>query len=61
MDEKLLEGIIIQLAELNKSVEQLVVRLDKTLTDFTEFSERFEEVMTQLEDERRLDITRDYN
>ena len=61
MDEKLLEGILIQLGAVNGSLENLANRLDKFIVDLSEFSERFEEVMDKIEDERRLDLTRDYN
>lgn len=52
MDQKileLLEHIVAELAELRR-------RLDKNTTDLSDFSDRFEEVMLQLENERRLDF-----
>ena len=51
MDEELL----IQLTYINTAISQLVDRIDRYDTDLREFAERFEEVMTQLENERRLD------
>jgi hypothetical protein len=44
------------LAEL-KAIREAQINIT---TDFNEFNERFEDVITQLEDERRLDILRDY-
>lgn len=48
----MLEQILAQLATLSE-------RLEKYTTDLTEFSDRFEEVMSAVEDERRLDLMRD--
>ena len=58
---KLMESFVMQIAQVNANVAKLTERVDDLLVDLREFSERFEEVVTQLEDERRLDITRDYN
>lgn len=55
MDEKVLEAILVQLARLNKSVEHLTDKVERFVVDLGEFSERFDEVVTQLEGERRLD------
>ena len=55
MDEKVLEAILMQLARLNKSVEHLTDKVERFVVDLGEFSERFDEVVTQLEGERRLD------
>lgn len=58
---KLMESFVMQIAQVNANVAKLTDRVEGLLIDLKEFSERFEEVVTQLEDERRLDITRDYN
>lgn len=39
---------------------QLMKRLDEVVSDFNEFGDRFEEVMQEVENERRLDALRDY-
>jgi hypothetical protein len=39
----------------------LAERVEKYAIDLSEFSDRFDEVVTQLEDERRLDLIQDYN
>ena len=36
-------------------------KLDKHIADLSEFSERFEEVVLQMEAERRLDWQNDFN
>ena len=51
MDEiagKILEGILTQVGLLNGKIDRLTL-------DLGEFSERFEEIMEQIEHERRLD------
>lgn len=48
----LLEAILMQVGQLN-------ARIEKITADWIEFSERFEDVVTQLEDERRLDLLKD--
>jgi hypothetical protein len=59
MDPKILEAIITQLAQLDAAVTKMVERMDKQLSDWEEFSERFDEVVTRLENERRLDFYAD--
>lgn len=59
--EKVLEGILMQLAQLDANVASAVERMDAISIDLEAFSERFEDVVTQLEDERRLDLARDYD
>jgi hypothetical protein len=57
MDEKkLLEAILLQLKALTDRVEKYAI-------DLSEFSDRFEEVVAELADERRLDLMsrEDYN
>ena len=60
MDKKALEAVLMQLSQLNANIEKLIERVDKNTTDLADFSERFEEVMTTVEDERRMDLLRDY-
>lgn len=56
MDPKILEAVITQLAQLDAAITKLVERVDKQILDWEEFSERFDEVVTRLEQERRLDF-----
>lgn len=74
MDE-ILNDILKKLDALNTAVLTLSGRVDtlalrateaasaaeKFVGDLEEFSERFEEVVTALEDERRLDLLREYD
>lgn len=61
MNEKLLEGILMQLGQLNATMTDLATKVEKYAFDLNEFSDRFEEVVTQLEDERRLDLLGEFN
>ena len=61
MDEKLVEAILMQLGQINANVSGLTEQIANMVTDLTEFSERFEEVVTAMENERRLDRLTDYN
>lgn len=61
VDTKLLEALVMQLGQINANLVQLTDRVDKFVFDLNEFSERFEEVVGQLENERRLDVSRDYD
>jgi hypothetical protein len=54
--EKVLADILVALVAINASIVKLSERIDSQMIEFKEFSERFEEVVTQLEDERRLDL-----
>lgn len=57
--DKQLEAIQVQLAgiaEAVKGIEALATAVKKFTTDLTDFSERFEEVVTALEAERRIDL-----
>lgn len=56
MDEKLLEAILVQLAQFSKKQDFLIERVDRFLVDLNEFSERFEEIVQGMEAERRLDL-----
>lgn len=58
---KQLEGILGQLGQMNANILKLADRIDGFMVDLREFSERFEDVVTQLEDERRLDNLERYN
>lgn len=61
--EEILKAIQAQLASIEASLTKvgpLAERVDKFVADLAEFSERFEEVVQQLADERRLDLLRDY-
>lgn len=60
MDKKALEAMLMQLTQLNANIERLIERVEKNTADIADFSERFEEVMTTVEDERRMDLLRDY-
>ena len=60
MDEALL-AIVAQLAQITAAQNRLTERLDKFIVDLSEFSERFEDVIENLENERRLDLMSDYN
>jgi uncharacterized tellurite resistance protein B-like protein len=59
--DKTLEAILIQLGLINTNLTKLAERVEKYAIDLSEFSDRFDEVVTQLEDERRLDLIQDYN
>jgi hypothetical protein len=61
VDEKVLESILLQLAQMNISFAKLTAEVEGLTADLKEFSDRFEEVVTQLEDERRLDLMGDFN
>lgn len=61
MDEKVVEAILIQLAQISAEQKTILETVSKITADFQEFAERFDEVVTQLEDERRLDLLGDYN
>lgn len=62
MDTKILETILAQLTLINANINRLNDRLDGYMTDLRDFSDRFDEVVTTLEQERRLDMIRDsYN
>ena len=67
MDDKIL-AIIAQLAQINTQLNTLIVastslsgRVEKYVADLEEFAQRFEEVVDQLENERRLDWQNDLN
>lgn len=47
------------LEQILKQLQILNAKLDQHRFDLAEFSERFEEVMTIVEDERRLDLIKD--
>jgi hypothetical protein len=53
----LMEDLLKQILAELKAIREAQINIT---TDFNEFNERFEDVITQLEDERRLDILRDY-
>ena len=57
MDEitKILEAIVAQLGQISAAQNRLTERVEKYVSDLEEFSQRFEEVVEQLENERRLD------
>lgn len=55
MDEQL-AAVHDQLAQLTIAVNALIERVEKQVTDLGEFAERFEDVMSQVESERRLDL-----
>ena len=60
-NQKILEAILMQIGQINANITRLADRVEVFTTDLREFSERFEDVVTQLEDERRLDRLEDYN
>jgi hypothetical protein len=60
METKMLEGLLEQIAALNVKLERLMTKVDGYTTDLAEFSERFEDVVGRLENERRLDLMGDY-
>lgn len=60
MAEKDIKEIKALVANVAAMQTQLMKRLDDIVSDFNDFSERFEEVITQVENERRLDALRDY-
>lgn len=60
MDEALL-ALITQQKLLTDAIARLMERVEVMASSVGEFSERFEEVMEQIENERRLDLITDYN
>lgn len=61
MDEKTLEAILLALGRIEDRLNTLTIAVDKNIADLAEFSERFDEVVTQLEAERRLDWQSNFN
>ena len=61
MDEKLAEAILIQLAQINANISGLNEQITGFVVDLSEFSDRFEEVVTEMENERRIDRLTEYN
>ena len=61
MDEKFQEVILLALASMEAKLDKLSDRVEKNITDLEEFGVRFDEVVTQLEAERRLDWQNDFN
>jgi hypothetical protein len=61
MDEKILTDIVMQLAQINITLNRLVERIDGFTTDLSDFSDRFEEVVLQMESERIIDTIGEYN
>lgn len=62
MDEKLLEAIVAQLgsiagnlAALSSRVATTFERVDKFAADLEDFAQRFDEAVTQMENDRRAD------
>ena len=67
MDDEQTLAVIAQLLQINEALSKLaasnsllIARVEKYASDLETFAERFEEVVTQLEDERRLDLMSDY-
>jgi hypothetical protein len=61
VDEKVLESILLQLAQMNINFAKLTAEVESLTADLKDFSDRFEEVVTWLENERRLDLMGDFN
>ena len=61
MNEKFQEAILLALAGIEAKLDKLSNRVEKNITDLEEFGVRFDEVVTQLEAERRLDWQNDFN
>ena len=61
MNEKFQEAILLALAGIEAKRDKLSNRVEKNITDLEEFGVRFDEVVTQLEAERRLDWQNDFN
>ena len=55
MTDRLLEEILVQLGTMNDQLTSIEGRLERYTADLSDFSERFEEVIERLEEERRLD------
>lgn len=55
VDEKVLEGILMQLGQIVISMQRLTDAVESYNADLKEFAERFDETMVRLENERRLD------
>lgn len=49
-------AILAQLEALNRAINQLNQRIDEQVADLREFSERFEDVIERLEEERRRTV-----
>jgi predicted ATP-grasp superfamily ATP-dependent carboligase len=60
VDPKILEAIVLQLTAIQVAVTKLAETVESYTADLKEFSERFEDVVSTLENERRLDLMRDY-
>ena len=60
MDEALL-ALITQQKLLTDAITRLMERVERISVDLGDFSERFEETMERIENERRLDLITDYN
>ena len=55
-----LSKIEAHLARTEVAINALIEHVEKSSADLDEFSERFEEIMTRLEQERRLDWQTDF-
>jgi predicted ATP-grasp superfamily ATP-dependent carboligase len=60
VDPKILEAIVLQLTAIQVAISKLAETVESYTADLKEFSERFEDVVSTLENERRLDLMRDY-